>query len=341
MTTVFTNGCFDLIHPGHVDFLERARSLGDRLVVGLNSDASVRAIKGAGRPLLSAADREAVLRGLRAVDDVVVFDEPTPERIIAEVKPDVLVKGGDWPIDQIVGADFVLGRGGKVHSLPLKPLYSTSGFVERIRQLNGNSSAQSEKAEAESHDEVLESLREHQQMIASLLESGMAAIEQCAREIAEALKNGKKLLLFGNGGSAADAQHIAAEFVGRFEAERRPWPAIALTTDTSALTALSNDYGFDGVFARQLEALAQEGDVAIAISTSGNSANVIAAIMAARKRGCRTIGLTGANGKRLASLCDAAVLAPSARTSRIQEAHSIIGHLWCELADKWLAESDS
>lgn len=339
---VFTNGCFDLIHPGHVDFLERARALGDRLIVGLNSDESVRAIKGAGRPLLSAADRAEVLKGLRAVDEVIVFDEPTPARLIAELQPDVLVKGGDWPVEQIVGADTVLGRGGQVYSLPLKPSYSTSNIVAKIQQPNGNGEHVAEAAtEATPEpDAATASLREHQEVIAELLATGLPAIHQCAKEITEALKRGKKVLIFGNGGSASDAQHIAAEFVGRYERERRAWPAIALTTDTSALTAISNDYGFERVFARQVEALAQAGDVVIGISTSGNSPNVIAAIMAARKLGCRTIGLTGAKGKRLASLCDAAVLAPSTRTARIQEAHSAIGHIWCELADKWLdAES--
>jgi D-sedoheptulose 7-phosphate isomerase len=338
---VFTNGCFDLIHPGHIDFLERARAFGDRLVVGLNSDESVTAIKGAGRPLLSADARAAVLRGLRSVDEVIVFNEPTPARLIEEIRPDVLIKGGDWPVEQIVGADSVLQRGGQVHSLPLLPSYSTSNIVDKIQHLNGHA-AKSSRTEGQQQrdplDEAEASLLEHQEVMSELLASGLPAINQCAVEITEALRQGKKLLVFGNGGSASDAQHIAAEFVGRFERERRAWPAIALTTDTSALTALSNDYGFEQVFSRQVEALAQARDVVIGISTSGNSPNVIAAIMSARKIGCRTIGLTGAKGKRLASLCDAAVLAPSTRTARIQEAHIAIGHIWCELADKWLEE---
>jgi D-sedoheptulose 7-phosphate isomerase len=140
-------------------------------------------------------------------------------------------------------------------------------------------------------------------------------------------------MLCGNGGSAADAQHIAAEFVGRYETERRALPAIALTTDTSALTALANDYDFERIFARQVDALASEGDCLIAISTSGNSPNVIAAVMAARSRGCSIIGLTGSNGKKLASLSDRCITVPSARTSRIQEAHITIAHIWCQIID--------
>ena len=132
MKLVFTNGCFDLLHPGHVDFLTRARQLGDRLVVGINSDASVRSIKGPERPLIQQDHRAAMLLALKVVDDVVIFDEPTPARLIAELSPDVLVKGGDWPVDQIVGADFVLARGGKVHSLPLLPGYSTTALIDRL-----------------------------------------------------------------------------------------------------------------------------------------------------------------------------------------------------------------
>lgn len=332
---VFTNGCFDLIHPGHIDLLERARALGDRLVVGLNSDASMRAIRGAGRPFVPEADRASVLRGLRSVDEVVIFDEPTPERLIEELQPDVLVKGGDWAVDRIVGARTVLGRGGQVRSLPLKPGYSTTLIVEKIQGLSAPAAswAASDGERAESHDEAARSLREHQAVIDDILSGGLETIRQAGMEIYRALSRDHKVLLCGNGGSASDAQHIAAEFVGRFEAERRAWPAIALTTDTSALTALANDYGYERIFARQVEALATSGDVLVCISTSGNSDNVLAAAMVARERGCRTIGLTGANGKRLASLCDVTVLVPSTRTARIQEAHIAIGHVWCEMVD--------
>lgn len=338
--TVFTNGCFDLIHPGHIDLLERARALGDRLVVGINSDASVKSIKGAGRPLLSQEDRAEVLRGLRSVDEVMVFDELTPERLIEEVKPDVLVKGGDWPIEQIVGAKFVLDRGGRVHSLPLKDSCSTSDVIERIqkRTMTENSESIDPVVEDRPGDAVESSLREHQSVFSDLLASGMDEIRKCAREITNALAQEKKILLCGNGGSAADAQHIAAELLGRFESERRALPAIALTTDTSALTAISNDYGFDNVFSRQVAGLARPGDVLVGISTSGNSPNVNSAVMTARGIGCRIVGLTGASGKRLASLCDAAVIVPSTRTARIQEAHIAIGHIWCELVDNWLDE---
>lgn len=177
------------------------------------------------------------------------------------------------------------------------------------------------------------SLREHLEAIHALLQTRIVEIERSGEMICAALDQGHKVLLCGNGGSAADAQHIAAELVGRYELQRRAWPSIALTTDTSVLTALSNDFGYEEVFVRQVQALARNGDVLIALSTSGASANVIKAAEAARKLSCRTIALTGGTGEPLASVCDISVTVPSQRTSRIQEAHIIIGHLWCEMVD--------
>lgn len=177
------------------------------------------------------------------------------------------------------------------------------------------------------------SLQEHLDTINRLLHSKIGDIQQAGILICSSLRQEKKILLCGNGGSAADAQHIAAELVGRYELQRRAWPAIALTTDTSTLTALSNDYGYEEVFARQIEALATAGDVLIALSTSGQSANVIRAAERARQLGCKTIALTGETGEPLASHCDVAVSVPSKRTSRVQEAHITIGHLWCEMVE--------
>lgn len=182
------------------------------------------------------------------------------------------------------------------------------------------------------------SLEEHLKTIQALIDSRLGEIEAAGSLIWDALKSGNKILLCGNGGSAADAQHIAAELVGRYEQERRGFPAISLTTDTSALTAVSNDYGYEEVFARQVKALAVAGDVLIAISTSGKSPSVVKAADQARALGCKTIALTGCSGEPLKSHCDLAVVVPSDRTSRVQEAHITIGHLWCEIVDKVLAE---
>ena len=181
---------------------------------------------------------------------------------------------------------------------------------------------------------LTKSLQEHLTTIQNLLASSVPEIERSGQMICEALTSGRKILLCGNGGSAADAQHIAAELVGCYEKQRRSWPAIALTTDTSALTAVSNDLGYEQVFARQVAGLAQPGDVLIAISTSGRSRNVLEAASLARKLGCRTIALTGEIAKPLGSLCEVVVAVPSGRTARVQEAHITIGHLWCEMVDQ-------
>jgi D-sedoheptulose 7-phosphate isomerase len=167
----------------------------------------------------------------------------------------------------------------------------------------------------------------------AVLEVMIGSIAIVADWTAAALRSGHKLLFFGNGGSAADSQHMAAEFIGRFERERKAWPAIALTTDTSILTGLGNDYGMDIIFARQIEALGQAGDLAFAISTSGNSLNVLQGAKAARAKGLRVVGLTGLDGGKLVELCDLTLCVPSRRTARIQEAHITICHALCEAVE--------
>lgn len=147
------------------------------------------------------------------------------------------------------------------------------------------------------------------------------------------IQNGGKILIMGNGGSAADSQHIAAEIVGRFKKERKGMPAIALTTDTSILTSVGNDYGYDYIFARQIEALCRPEDLVIGITTSGNSANVVRAIEAAKAIGATTVGLTGGTGGKLKELCDFNLVMPSNVTARIQEAHIFVGHSLCEILE--------
>jgi D-sedoheptulose 7-phosphate isomerase len=159
-------------------------------------------------------------------------------------------------------------------------------------------------------------------------------VEVAAQLCIDSLNNGGKILIFGNGGSAADAQHIAAEMVGRYKAERKGLPAIALTTDTSALTSIGNDYGYDRVFDRQVEALANKGDMAIGISTGGSSGNVISALKLAKEMGCRTIGFSGRDGGEMNTLCDVNLVVPAQDTPRIQEMHIVIGHTICHLVDQ-------
>ena len=184
-------------------------------------------------------------------------------------------------------------------------------------------------------DSLQESIAVKQKLLADA--AFWESLKQASEMTTQALLGGRKILVAGNGGSAADAQHLAAEFTGRFIRERRGYPAIALTTDSSALTAIANDYGFPRVFARQVEALAVPGDVVVALTTSGASPNVLAGIRAARARGASVIGLTGARGRAFAARCDVAFVVPTRFTPHVQETHIAIGHILCELADKALA----
>ncbi len=178
-----------------------------------------------------------------------------------------------------------------------------------------------------------ESIRVKQAFLRDNLNTLILAIDS----LVDAFRRGNKLLLFGNGGSAADAQHIAAEFVNRFLVERRPLPAIALTTDTSVLTSIANDYDYKEVFAKQVQALGKEGDVALAISTSGNAANVLTAIEACKQLKITTIGLTGGNGGKLVGKVDFLLQASQGQNSaRIQETHILVGHVICEMVDQKL-----
>ena len=184
-------------------------------------------------------------------------------------------------------------------------------------------------------DEIQGILRDTARLHEALLEQAQS-IEQAARTICDALAAGGRLYVMGNGGSAADAQHLACELVGRFEKERRPLPCQALTSDTSVLTSLLNDYGADDVFTRQVAAFAREGDVVVGISTSGRSANVNRALAEARRRGARTVGLTGRSGGQMPGLCDVAVCVPADHTPRIQEGHQTVIHIICHLVEREL-----
>ena len=190
-------------------------------------------------------------------------------------------------------------------------------------------------------ESILGALDKHRLVAEALLASFADPIEQAARRLIECYRAGGKLLVMGNGGSAADAQHFAAELVGRYMLERPAYPAIALSTDTSILTAVSNDYGYADVFRRQVEAHARPGDVVVGISTSGNSENVCRAMVAAKERGAVTIALGGGDGGKMKSLADISLIAPSKETPRIQEAHITIIHILCDVVEAALAGHDA
>lgn len=186
-------------------------------------------------------------------------------------------------------------------------------------------------------DAIVAHLERHERTLSLVRNNLLGSIQECATLLVGALKAGNKVLIMGNGGSAADAQHFAAELVGRYLLDREPLPALALSTDTSILTSVSNDYGFEEVFSRQVRAFAVPGDVVIGISTSGNSKNVYNALVAARQMRCTTLGLLGNDGGTLAGIVDLALVVPVKETPHIQEAHVTMIHILCDLIEKHLA----
>jgi D-sedoheptulose 7-phosphate isomerase len=190
-------------------------------------------------------------------------------------------------------------------------------------------------AHASTHEIIIRNIQESLAVQQAILadQALLDAVTKVGQKLAETLQRGGKIFFFGNGGSAADAQHLAAELVGRFEKERRALPAIALTVNTSTLTAIGNDYSFEALFARQLEGLGSRGDAAVGISTSGKSPNVLSALRSAKKMGILAVGMTGQCSPDMAELVDYCISVPSKRTARVQEAHILIGHILCELID--------
>ena len=185
---------------------------------------------------------------------------------------------------------------------------------------------------------VAASLRESARVLAEFPADHVRVVVQAARRMTDALRAGRKIIWFGNGGSATQSQHMAGEFVGRFRKDRRPLPSISLTENMASITAIGNDYAFDQIFSRQLEGLAQPGDVVVGLSTSGNSANVLQGLRKARELKLAAIGLTGGSGGQMRGLCDVCICAPSTVTAHIQEAHLAIGHILCGLVEDGLLE---
>ena len=186
---------------------------------------------------------------------------------------------------------------------------------------------------------VLEHATEGARLRERYFQQNADRVVELALQMALTLARGRKIMFCGNGGSAADAQHLAAEFVNRFMMERPPLPALALTTDSSILTAIGNDYGFEQVFQKQVQALGQPGDMLVGISTSGNSPNVVLALKAAREKGVTTVGMTGRGGGEMAALCDYLLDVSDRRTPLVQEIHITVGHLLCQLTDHFLFEN--
>jgi len=338
---VTTNGCFDLIHPGHAQFLSSARNEGDLLIVGINSDPSVTTLKGPGKPILNEEERAEMLSSLKSVDAVLVFDDLLPNGFLEIIKPDIHCKAADYSADSLPEAEIVKKMGGKISILPLLDGFSSTKLVERILSGQKTSASTSTMGEKESdiEGEILTYLFASSNIFRQSAYALKESIAKASEIVIQTLKSRNKILLCGNGGSAADSQHIAAELIGRFKRERDAMPAIALTTDTSILTAIANDYGFEEVFSRQIAALGKKNDLLIAISTSGSSKNVVRAIEEAHKKGMLVIGLTGEQDSPISEAADLTLKVPTRDTALIQQVHIGIMHLLCELAERNVFES--
>jgi D-sedoheptulose 7-phosphate isomerase len=336
---ITTNGCFDLLHTGHIQFLNQARSFGDILVVGLNSDNSVKRIKGDDRPILAEKERAAMLLALKSVDHVVVYDSLLPSELLAAIKPNVHCKAGDYTIESLPEADVVKSNGGEIRILPFLSGYSTSGFIERIIGSQKKTGTAPSRAHSSDGDvfEVMSYFTASGNLLRQTGYQLSEPISNSAFTIIEAIKTGHKILACGNGGSAADAQHFASELVGRFRYDRPAWTALSLSSDPSIMTSLSNDYGFERVFARQISAWGSAGDVLVALSTSGSSPNILAAAHEAKKRNMFIIALTGNKPTQLTELSDIRLAVPSADTPMIQQAHIAILHTICHIVEQTLA----
>jgi rfaE bifunctional protein nucleotidyltransferase chain/domain len=293
-TIVFTNGCFDIIHPGHIDLLKQARSLGTKLIVGLNSDRSVREIKGASRPLVSQESRAAVLRELRSVDEVRIFDENTPERIIKEIKPHVLVKGGDWKPEQIIGADYVLENGGRVFSIPFKQNVSTSQLVEKIR-------TDEKKVVSEKHQIEFEEIL--------TLPAAASDLQRGAELIADVLSLGNKIYIADFSDFEVEAKRFTEDFASYFGSEKLTF---IKTSEDAELFKTS----------------AESGDLLIGIVGESATDDFARIVMEARQRNICLLILTDENGRKLAGLSDANVFFEArSKHERLWKLQTI-GYLW-------------
>ncbi len=329
---ITTNGCFDLLHSGHIQFLEMARSLGDLLVVGLNSDSSVRLIKGADRPLLPQNERAALLGGLRAVDCVIIFDEPLPFNFLEFVQPSVHCKAGDYSAEQLPEKSTVERHGGVIKILPTVPGYSTSSLIQRIIQSVSNADIgitginDQKTGRDKAFEQLLAGSNLLRQTAYRILDPIMQAVEICSN----ALLRGNKILVCNDGSSAANAEHFTAELVGRIQAGHPALPAISLASNSAILSAPGDGDDFEQVFARQVQAYGQPGDVLLAIAAGDASPNGIRAVQTARKINMRIISLINETPSQLTDLSDLCLAVPSQSTPLIQQAHLAILLILCD-----------
>lgn len=328
---VTTNGCFDLLHVGHVRFLSQVRTLGDVLIVGINSDRAVRYLKGSGRPILSETDRAIMLSGLKFVNHVIVFDDTLPNEFLNFVKPDVHCKGGDYAANSLPESATVNKYGGRVCILPIISGYSTSQMVQKV--ISSFDDYKDNHVEPFVAEEMGNYLLQSGNLLRQLAYEAQKSIITIAGLMVSTLRSGNKIMFCGNGGSAADAGHFASELVGRFGLRHIPLSAVSLSSDISVITGIANDYSFNEIFSRQVIAIGNRGDLLFAISTSGESKNVIKAVEVAHELGILVVGLTGNKESSLKKLTDYQICIPSQNTALIQQGYLAVFHAICYLIE--------
>ncbi|MBI4501704.1 MAG: adenylyltransferase/cytidyltransferase family protein [Gemmatimonadetes bacterium] len=325
---VATNGCFDLLHRGHVEYLAQARALGDVLMVGVNSDRSVRTLKGPGRPVVTEIDRASVLAALASVDYAVVFDATHPRPFLEAVQPEVLVKGGDWAVEEILGREQVERAGGRVVSIPSAfPGESSSALVERAIGGRGTGAP-----EGEDRDPARTSLRDASDALRKAALLLPDAIEKTARMIVRALRGGGRVLLCGDEDGALVAQHLARELCVRLCRERSTVVAVPVIAGGDSPAGDRGNASRDDL-ALQVRSVGRIGDVLLALSSSDISFQVLRAVEAAREMGLSTAGLTGRSAGRLAPLLQVVIAAPGSSRQQVQEVHLVVGHVLCALVE--------
>lgn len=330
LTVVLTNGCFDILHIGHVRYLQASKSQGDRLIVAVNSDESVRDLKGPTRPINYQWDRASIISALRFVDGVFIFRGPRLATEIEILRPDVYTKADDYDLSTLDPTErsALQKVGSEIRFLPFLAGHSTSSTLSKMQPTGERGNCEVVGDRLDFHE---------------TLSMARAAVERChllepvVRQVGlmllSCMKSGGKLFTCGNGGSAADALHMAEELVGRYSKDRVALPAICLNSDVTALTCIANDYGFDNVFSRQLQALGRPGDLLVCFTTSGNSRNILLAIEHANKIGLQTVLVSGKDGGLARRLSKVDIIVPSFDTARIQEIHTILLHQWLEFID--------
>jgi len=326
IVVVTTNGCFDILHNGHVRFLNRARELGDLLIVAVNSDESVKIIKGAGQPFVNEMDRAEILAAIRSVDHVVVFDELIPMNILSVIQPDIHCKAANYVAEGLPETPIVEGGGGRIRILALEEAYSTSGLVAKIATQYGSPTILSKldiRAD-EKMEFVINWLLNGSNLLRQIAYRLSAAILEAARILDQALAGGNKIMICGNGESAAVAQHFSADLIARFRRFSSSQQVILLKADSSE----------EHVFSELLFATGERGDVLITISTRGESPNILTVVEMAETTGILTIALCGANSLSLSRIANLCIAVPSDDVAYIQQAHLAIVHLLYDLIDR-------